>query len=507
MYEGPRSKRLRLAYKADPSSPGDFTGSSPAADIAQGEALTAEQPQICLQCTVGTKETSLARSQQNVSLHSLPGVTGVSTVSVARRRRKDPSPLKFGRGPLCASAPGGCPAAEKKGIGVTPVESERGCRVELLSKTGEGHSTANVHGKKACSSSRVGLSAEHLCNGSPAPARVAVNPLAEKDSASTPAPLQKGLLDDSPASGPLPAVARRLQRADTEDWFRERYRQESITPLCKTAFSEILVVVEISSGQRRALKKVDKVAVQHYLARRGSHLAFQNEVDLMRRVQHPGIVHLYEAFETNSSLCMVMDLLEGGDLFSFMLRHGALQERHARRWFSDLCQALRHLHDQGVVHRDLKPQNILLTTDSSVADVKLADFGISRHVPSTYGCDTFCGTLDYIAPEVFGVLLRTSSKDVHSGSQASGYGKAADMWSLGVILYILLSGIHPFDCAADKNVVVAQVMQAAWEFDVEAWDAVSPNAKDLVSKLLTKCPSERLTIRQVLEHPWMTKGE
>lgn len=326
--------------------------------------------------------------------------------------------------------------------------------------------------------------------------------LARALSNATPDPKEKAPRDDTPpATVPAP---RRLRKVDTDELVRERFDLYRKRPLSKSAFSEVLAVVERNSGQKRALKKVDKAAVKHYLSRCRSHLSAESEVELQRRLHHPGIVRLYESFETESSICMVMDLLEGGDLLRYIMqRDSPLEEGLARKWFGNICQTVKHLHSQDIIHRDLKPENILLTSDAVSAEVKLADFGISRQLPSAEECNTFCGTLDYIAPEVLAMRMRQESKEFEEIRDVVGYGKAADMWSLGVVLYIMLSKVPPFDCSIRAE-LPAQVLSAAWGFDVDAWKCVSAEAKHLVSGLLKRQPEDRLTISQALEHPWLT---
>lgn len=329
---------------------------------------------------------------------------------------------------------------------------------------------------------------------------------------STPDPLQRGPPDTSPAAVAAPLrrlqpAARELGKRDTGELNEGLLKDSKL--LNSTHFSEVYSVMEKGSGQRRALKKVSKSAMEFHFSQRNSHLNFLNEVEVMRRLQHPGIVHLHEAFETKSSLCLLMDLHDGGDLFQFVNEHAknGMPEEGARVWFCDLCRTVKHLHDHGVVHRDLKLQNILLAKgDDGVLSLKLADFGISRTVPSTHGCDTFCGTLDYIAPEVYETLIssrRASRKDACT----SGYGKAADMWSLGVILYILLSGKPPFLTDGPAAELMGQILQVDWEFDGYRWKDVSDAAKLMIKQLMTKRPAVRLTIEQALSHPWLMQAE
>jgi len=284
-------------------------------------------------------------------------------------------------------------------------------------------------------------------------------------------------------------------RHRSETWIEERWAQGRM--LEKTHFSEVSLVADRARRELRVLKRINKQAVQNYLTRRKSKVSLKSEVELMRHLQHRGIVRLYEHFETDNYMCLVLEYVPGGDLFSFLL-NGALPEVQARRLFRELCQTVKHLHDQGVVHRDLKPENILLTcNDPAHMHFKLADFGISRRTKRSYECSTFVGSMDYLAPEVWRL------RNIAAGAPRPGYGRAADMWSLGVILYTMLSGVQPFDGSLGQDDLGSQVLSGKWDFDVADWRLVSPGAKDLVRSLLRQAPEERLTIDETLAHQWL----
>merc|ERR1719443_933073 len=188
-----------------------------------------------------------------------------------------------------------------------------------------------------------------------------------------------------------------------------------------------------------------------------------------------------------------MELLEGGDLLQYILEHGAFSEGAARVLFAELAAGVKYLHERNIVHRDLKPENILLTSkdDPASLHLKIADFGLARKNMKSRDCRTFCGTPHYFAPEVINTFR---DKETF----AAGYGKQADMWSLGVILYIMLSGIPPFE----EDGLYEQILEGKYEFDVREWTTVSPEAKELVRRLMTVNPKDRLTIEDCLNHRW-----
>jgi len=152
------------------------------------------------------------------------------------------------------------------------------------------------------------------------------------------------------------------------------------------------------------------------------------------------------------------------------------------------------MHNLNIVHRDLKPENILLTCrDREAMHPKIADFGLARKNMQSKDCRTFCGTPHYFAPEVINTF-----RDRETGANM-GYGKKVDMWSLGVILYVLLSGIPPFE----EDGLYEQILEGKYEFDVREWTTVSPEAKELIRRLMTVNPKERLTIQEAFELRWL----
>ncbi|CAI5474949.1 unnamed protein product [Closterium sp. Yama58-4] len=211
-------------------------------------------------------------------------------------------------------------------------------------------------------------------------------------------------------------------------------------------------------------------------------------------VAHPGVVQLRGVFEDEQSVHLVMDLCEGGELFDEVVRRGRLSERDAVNVFAQVASAVAHCHARGVLHRDLKPENILLTCDPSAPlpaaplTTKLADFGLAVPLQSGDRARGVAGSPFYMAPEV---LL-------------GEYALEAEVWSLGVILYILLCGAPPFWGPTDKDVFV-EVLKGVVDFSGDEWAGVSEEAKRLVLCLLQRDPQRRPTAAQILSHPWILR--
>jgi len=203
--------------------------------------------------------------------------------------------------------------------------------------------------------------------------------------------------------------------------------------------------------------------------------------------QHPYIIRLLDIFENQDYIYIIMEHLAGGDLFTYLeKRDFEISEDRAKVLSHQIATALYYLHSFGVAHRDLKPENILMVSDDNESDLKIVDFGLSKIIgPNEHSLDPF-GTLSYVAPEV---LLQKP------------YGKEVDLWSLGVIMYLLLSRVLPFDDEEDKE-IARQTIQDAPDFSFEPWDKVSNAAKDIVKKLLEKNRQKRPSLEETLKHEW-----
>jgi len=307
-----------------------------------------------------------------------------------------------------------------------------------------------------------------------------------------PSAVEKGMTVRSSSAAKEPTGT---SRTVNEQWVSENWDMRVV--LGSGNFSEVRLGVQVKKpgSEKCAVKVIDKKRFYTFQSKRDSQLSLQSEAEMLMSLNNPGIIRIYEWFETEDKLFIAMEFLGGGDLLQFILEHGCFSEAAARRLFKDIAGAVEFLHDRNIVHRDLKPENILLTC-KNVQEMrpKLADFGLARKNMKTKDCKTFCGTPHYFAPEVINTF-----RDRDAG-QAAGYGKQVDMWSLGVILYIMLSGIPPFE----EDGLYEQILDGRYEFDVHEWTKVSLEAKELVRQLMTVNPKDRLTIQQTMSHKWFT---
>ncbi|KAK8504833.1 hypothetical protein V6N13_056164 [Hibiscus sabdariffa] len=213
----------------------------------------------------------------------------------------------------------------------------------------------------------------------------------------------------------------------------------------------------------------------------------RREVQIMHHLTgQPNIVELKGAYEDIHSIHLVMELCAGGELFDRIITKGHYTERAAASLLRTIVQIVHTCHSMGVFHRDLKPENFLLLNQEENSPVKVTDFGLSLFYKPGDVFKDIVGSAYYIAPEV---LQRK-------------YGPEADIWSVGVMLYILLCGVPPF-WAENDNGIFSEILGGKVDFTSNPWPSISPQAKDLVKKMLTLDPKKRLTAQEVLNHPWI----
>jgi len=259
----------------------------------------------------------------------------------------------------------------------------------------------------------------------------------------------------------------------------DRYALEE--DLGSGAFAVVKRCRDLDSGRAYAVKIIKKANLAGTDAVR-----LQQEIAILRKVRHPGVICLRGVCESADDVYLIMDLVDGGELFDEIVAHGAYGEYEASTIVRNILKALKYLHDLDVVHRDIKPENILLFKKGSL-EIKLADFGLSKMFEQTVRMSSAVGSPGYVAPEV---LFDDS------------YGKPVDMWSVGVIAYILLSGTPPF---YHKNVreLFKKIMAADYKFPPEKFDSVSAEGVDFIKGLLVVDPEKRMSAEQALGHAWL----
>ncbi|KAK1277373.1 CBL-interacting protein kinase 23 [Acorus gramineus] len=253
--------------------------------------------------------------------------------------------------------------------------------------------------------------------------------------------------------------------------------------LGKGTFAKVKFARNVETGDSVAIKILDKDKVlRHKMIDQ-----IKREISTMKLIRHPNVIRMYEVMASKTKIYIVLEFVTGGELFDKIASHGRLKEDEARRYFQQLINAVDYCHSRGVCHRDLKPENLLL---DAYGVLKVSDFGLSalpQQVREDGLLHTTCGTPNYVAPEVI---------------NNKGYdGAKADLWSCGVILFVLMAGYLPFE---DTNLssLYKKIFKA--NFTCPSW--FSTSAKKLIKRILDPNPSTRITIREVIENEWFKKG-
>mmetsp|Transcript_14823 Transcript_14823/g.17321 ORF Transcript_14823/g.17321 Transcript_14823/m.17321 type:complete len:378 (+) Transcript_14823:1815-2948(+) len=288
----------------------------------------------------------------------------------------------------------------------------------------------------------------------------------------------------------------------TENDFHKEYELGGV--IGHGTYSQVFLAKNRFSGVSFACKVINKYAVS-------KQQQLKDEIAILTSIQHQGIIGLHDFFETENELLLILDLATGGELYDRLLQDKKFSEEDTKKIITSLLDSCSYLHERGVVHRDIKLENILLVSSSSRNDIRLTDFGIAKVLDSyeekprlrkstSYSekmnqasrkrqrkrAYTTCGTDYYISPEIL---------------TGEGYCETVDMWSVGVVMYILLTGRPPFTneggCIRNK-IMAGQVCTAGPE-----WSQLSTGAKDLISKFLTVDPEARITATQAMKHAWL----
>lgn len=264
-------------------------------------------------------------------------------------------------------------------------------------------------------------------------------------------------------------------RRSSTSAFCAEYKYKLMKTLGIGAFSKVKLAVHQPTGQKVAIKIMNRNKMKDMEDK------VWRELKVMKLVAHPHIVRLYEVIETSTDIYMVMEYVESGDLFDYIVLNGRLTEDESRHFFQQIIAGVEYCHVHRVVHRDLKPENLLL--DQGRSSVKIADFGLSNIMRDGQFLKTSCGSPNYAAPEVI---------------QRRWYaGPEVDVWSCGVILYAMLCGVLPFD---DENIssLYRKIIDCMYMLPSH----LSVEARDLITSMLKADPLHRITIPEIRRHPF-----
>eukprot|EP00873_Tetraselmis_striata_P000634 jgi/Tetstr1/420898/TSEL_011961.t1 len=285
--------------------------------------------------------------------------------------------------------------------------------------------------------------------------------------------------DPISASTRTPKIARRLQRWSLDSPVIQRYRLGNILGI--GACGTVHLAIDLATGKEWACKVV----------RGAAHRTIQlKEIELLKQIDHPSVVRYREHFTIGDSLHIIMELVRGKDLGSAIEERGSYAEEDARVVAVQLLEALEYLARKGIAHRDIKPRNILLTSDEEHTRIKVIDFGLGGQLtPAKRHFTSRSGTPTYVAPEVI-------------ATDGPAYGTQCDVWSAGVLLYKLLSGDNAF-MAGDLRSLMNQIRCGEVCFTDPMWELVAHEARELVQGLLNRDPAKRLTPAMALTHKWL----
>ncbi|XP_067829424.1 death-associated protein kinase 3 isoform X1 [Heptranchias perlo] len=251
-------------------------------------------------------------------------------------------------------------------------------------------------------------------------------------------------------------------------------------------FAIVKKCCEKNAGIEYAAKFIKKRQVR--ASRRGVRREeIEREVNILQQVQHPNIITLHDVYENKTDVVLILELVSGGELFDFLAQKESLSEEEATAFIKQILDGVNYLHSKNIAHFDLKPENIMLLDKIPVPHIKLIDFGLAHKIEDGVEFKNIFGTPEFVAPEIVNY---------------EPLGLPADMWSIGVITYILLSGASPF-LGETKQETLANISAMNYDFDEEFFSHTSELAKDFIKKLLVKDTRKRLTIKDALSHPWI----
>lgn len=254
------------------------------------------------------------------------------------------------------------------------------------------------------------------------------------------------------------------------------------TSLGSGAYGDVIQVIHKLTNQERAVKIFLKNKDKH---KDSSYEKTKNEIEILKKLSHPTIIKIFEYFEDEKRVYIVMEKCYGGELFDQITTKKTLNESVSAMICKQLFSAISYLHSNKIVHRDIKPENIMLEDSDDFINIKIIDFGTATYYDGGELLKELTGSSYYISPEVI----------------QGGYNEKCDEWSIGVILYILLCGNPPFGGSSNEE-IMRKIKIGTFNYNSPVWASVSPLAKDLLNKLLCH-PSVRLAAEEALRHPWI----
>jgi len=268
---------------------------------------------------------------------------------------------------------------------------------------------------------------------------------------------------------------------DKSELFQDHYELKE--QLGSGNYGTVHACLHLDSDDIRAVKILRKEKIQDD--------SFRNEIDTLKELDHPNILRIYESFEDDKNYYVVTEFCDGGELFEEIIEWGKFTEEDAAVLMKQILTCVNYCHKRNFVHRDLKPENILLEKDKGFDHLKICDFGTAKLFDEEAGgakarLKDSVGSPYYIAPEVL----------------AGSYGTKCDVWSCGVIAYIVLSGVPPFNGFSDEE-IYDRIMEGRYNFDGDEWSDISDEAVDFISSLLTYEEKDRPTAHEALTHKWL----
>jgi tRNA A-37 threonylcarbamoyl transferase component Bud32 len=273
------------------------------------------------------------------------------------------------------------------------------------------------------------------------------------------------------------------RKVDSVDSLTQKY---DIEDTIGTGVSVVKKAVNKTSKKEYAVKFLQKQVKGQNIPR----LALDNEIDLLKNLSHANIVQLYETLEDSTTIYLIMELINGSDLFDISDILGTLRPASVAALLSPLLSALSYLHSRGIAHHDIKPENLII--DYSHNTLKLTDFGSAKVCTKALE-GSVGGTLNYMAPEIL-----MNMRGAHLTPD-----KAVDVWSIGILTYLLLSGIHPFESRKNTENILNRIIAGKFKFEGPVWEKVPKECKDFIKRCLVVDPKKRATVNELLKHPWI----